>query len=151
GPAVSEGNFFHSTVRTYVDVSASTGGNGVFAIRVDRHLPRGQGIPIDALHRCPVLVQVLNALPGLCGRQSFLLQLLDLRLWLLARGLLDLRLLAWRPQWLLPRRQWLLARGLLDLRLLAWRPQWLLPRRQWLLARGLLDLRLLAWRPRWLL
>ena len=80
GPAVPEGNFFYSTVWTYIDVSVSTGRNGVFAIRVDRPLPSGQGMPVDALHRCPVLVQVLNALPGLCGRQSFLLRLLDLGL-----------------------------------------------------------------------
>ena len=117
GPAVSEGNFFHSTVRTYIDVSASTGRNGVFAIRVDRHLPRGQGIPVDALHRCPVLVQVLNALPSLCGRQSFLLQLLDLRRWLLTRRLLHLRLLAWRSRGLLHVRRWLLGRRLLYWRL----------------------------------
>jgi hypothetical protein len=75
----------------------------VSAIRIDRHLPRGQGVPVDALHRSPVLVQVLNSLLGLGGRQSFLLQLLDLRLWLLTQGLLDL--------WLLTRRPW----GLLHL------------------------------------
>src|SRR5215468_5107967 len=101
GPAVSEGNFLHSTVRTNVDVPASAGRNGVSAIRIDRHLPRGQGVPVDALHRGPVLVQVLNSLLGLCGRQSFLLQMLDLRLWLLPQGLLDLRLLTWRPWGLL--------------------------------------------------
>src|SRR5215510_4575640 len=104
GPAISEGNFFHSTVRTNVDVPASAGRNGVPAIRIDRHLPRGQGVPVDALHCGPVLVQVLNALLGLCGRQSFLLQMLDLRLWLLTQGLLDLRLLTRRPQKLLARR-----------------------------------------------
>ena len=49
-------------------------------------------MPVDALHRCPVLVQVLDALLGLRGRQRFLLQLLDLGLRLLAQGLLDLRL-----------------------------------------------------------
>ena len=121
-------------------MSASTGRNNVFAIRVDRHLPRGQGIPVDALHRCPVLVQVLNALPGLCGRQSFLLRLLDLRLWLLAGGLLDLRLLNLLPLRLLDLRLRLLARGLLELRL---ESLWLLDLRLWLLARRLLDLRLL--------
>src|SRR5690242_19942920 len=76
GPAVSEGNFFHGTVRTDVDVSASASRNGVFAIRMDRHLSRGQGVPFDALHRCPVPVQVLNALLGFYGRQNFLLRLL---------------------------------------------------------------------------
>src|SRR4051812_36554572 len=86
GPTISEGNFFHGTVRTYIDVSASAGRNGVFAIRMDRDLPRGQGVPVDALHRCPVLIQVLNALPGLCGRQSFLLRPLDLGLRRLSRG-----------------------------------------------------------------
>src|SRR5262245_8012899 len=87
GPAVSESHFFYSTVRTYIDMSASASRDGVFAIRMDRHLPRGQGVPVDALHRCPVPVQVLNALLSLCGRQSFALRLLERGLWLLPREL----------------------------------------------------------------
>ena len=85
GPAVPEGNFFHSSVRVYINVSASAGCNGLFAIRMDCHLPLWQGVPVDSLHRRPVPVQVLDSLPGLCGRQSFLLRLLALGL--LDRGL----------------------------------------------------------------
>jgi hypothetical protein len=107
-----------------VNVSAAAGYNGLFAIRMDCHLPLWQGVPIDALQRCPVLVQVLNALPGLRGRQSFLLWPLDLQLRLLTRGRLDWRRLARGPLELLDLRLWLLTWGLL----------WLLDLRLWLLT-----------------
>jgi hypothetical protein len=54
---------------------------------MDRHLPWWQGVPIDSLHRCPIPVQVLDALQGLRGCQHLLL--------LLGQGLLHLRLRAW--------------------------------------------------------
>jgi hypothetical protein len=60
---------------------------------MDRHSPLWQGAPVDSAHRSPVTVQVLDVLPGLCGRQHPGRRLpLLLKLWWL-RALLKLGLL----------------------------------------------------------
>jgi hypothetical protein len=65
-------------------LSPSVGCNGSTAIRMDRHLPLWQGVPVDSGHRSPVTVQVLDVLPGLCGRQRLWRRLiLLLKPWLL--------------------------------------------------------------------